>query len=269
MVHSSTHKTYPVIPHCNDLEFCLFVLVNAWGMRKFPGQDWTCTSAVTTPDPYPCWATKELLIFLIFLLFICLFVCFLGPHLLHIEAPRLGVESELTVAASLHHRHSNAGSKPHLPPTPQLMAMLDPQPTEWGQGLNPNPQGYLSGSYLPATTGTPWFLFFKSKTVTHGVPTVALWVKNLTTVARVTRQVQVWSLAWCSGLRTQRCHSCSVGCRCGSDSIPGLGTSICFRYSHKIKKEKEWHTKLDVILRQIKASPYTTRTKKEFTSSSH
>ena len=30
------------------------------------------------------------------------------------------------VAASLHHSHSNAGSKPPLRPTPQLMAMLDP-----------------------------------------------------------------------------------------------------------------------------------------------
>ena len=29
-------------------------------------------------------------------------------------------------AASLHHRHSNATSKPHLQPTPQLSAMLDP-----------------------------------------------------------------------------------------------------------------------------------------------
>ena len=29
-------------------------------------------------------------------------------------------------AASLHHSHSNAGSKPHLPPTPQLTATVDP-----------------------------------------------------------------------------------------------------------------------------------------------
>ena len=28
--------------------------------------------------------------------------------------------------ASLHHSHSNTGSKLHLPPTPQLTAMLDP-----------------------------------------------------------------------------------------------------------------------------------------------
>ena len=30
------------------------------------------------------------------------------------------------VAAGLHHSHSNEGSKPHLQPTPQLTAMLDP-----------------------------------------------------------------------------------------------------------------------------------------------
>ena len=30
------------------------------------------------------------------------------------------------VAASLHHSHSNVGSKPCLRPTPQLMAMPDP-----------------------------------------------------------------------------------------------------------------------------------------------
>ena len=31
-------------------------------------------------------------------------------------------------AAGLYHSHRNAGSEPHLPPTPQLMAMLDPNP---------------------------------------------------------------------------------------------------------------------------------------------
>ena len=29
-------------------------------------------------------------------------------------------------AAGLHHSHSNEGSKPHLPPTPQATATLDP-----------------------------------------------------------------------------------------------------------------------------------------------
>ena len=46
-----------------------------------------------------------------------------------------------TVAAGLRHRHSNARSEPSLQPTPQLTAMLDPQPTERGQGSNPQPHG--------------------------------------------------------------------------------------------------------------------------------
>ena len=34
------------------------------------------------------------------------------------------------VAAGLHHSYSNSRFELHLQPTPQLMAMLDPQPTE-------------------------------------------------------------------------------------------------------------------------------------------
>ena len=34
------------------------------------------------------------------------------------------------VAASLYHCHSNVGSEPHMQSAPQLMAMLDPLPTE-------------------------------------------------------------------------------------------------------------------------------------------
>ena len=45
------------------------------------------------------------------------------------------------VAASLHQSHSNSGSKPCLQPIPQLTATLDPQPTEQGQGSNPQPHG--------------------------------------------------------------------------------------------------------------------------------
>ena len=45
------------------------------------------------------------------------------------------------VAVGLHQGHSNAGSKPHLQPTPQLTAMPDPQPTEQGQGSNQQPHG--------------------------------------------------------------------------------------------------------------------------------
>ena len=39
-------------------------------------------------------------------------------------------------AAGLHQSHSNAGSEPHLRPTPQLTAKLDPYPTEQDQGSN-------------------------------------------------------------------------------------------------------------------------------------
>ena len=45
------------------------------------------------------------------------------------------------VATSLHHSHSNARSELRLQPTPQLTAMPDPQPTEQGQGSNPQPHG--------------------------------------------------------------------------------------------------------------------------------
>ena len=37
---------------------------------------------------------------------------FLGPHLQHIEVPRLGVESELQILVYTSHIHT--GSKPHL-----------------------------------------------------------------------------------------------------------------------------------------------------------
>ena len=46
------------------------------------------------------------------------------------------------VAAGLHHSHSNVGYEQSLQPTPQLMARLNPYPTERGQGLNPYLHGY-------------------------------------------------------------------------------------------------------------------------------
>ena len=56
------------------------------------------------------------------------------------EGPRLGVTLEL------HRSHSNARSEPPLPPTPQLPARLGPYLTAPGQGPNPHPHGYQSGS---------------------------------------------------------------------------------------------------------------------------
>ena len=45
-------------------------------------------------------------------------------------------------AASLHHSHNYAGSKPCLRPIPQLTATADPWPTEQGQGSNLCPYRY-------------------------------------------------------------------------------------------------------------------------------
>ena len=53
-------------------------------------------------------------------------VVFLGPQLYIMEVPRLEVESDPYTAAGLHHSYSNAGSKLHLQPAPQLMATPDP-----------------------------------------------------------------------------------------------------------------------------------------------
>ena len=41
----------------------------------------------------------------------------------------------------LHQSHSNLGSEPRLGPTLKLMATPDPEPTEQGQGANPQPHG--------------------------------------------------------------------------------------------------------------------------------
>ena len=56
-------------------------------------------------------------------------------------------------AASLHHSHSNARSKPCLQTTPQLTTTPDPQPTEQGQGSNPQSHGSQSDSFLQSHNG--------------------------------------------------------------------------------------------------------------------
>ena len=56
-------------------------------------------------------------------------------------------------------------------------------------------------------------------------------------MAKITAEAQVQSPAQCSGLRIWHCGSCGIDCSCGSDSFPGLGASICHRYSQKKKKK--------------------------------
>ena len=54
--------------------------------------------------------------------------------------------------AAAGHSHSIAGSKPNLPPTPQLTT-LDPRPTERGPELNPHPHGYELDLFLLCHNG--------------------------------------------------------------------------------------------------------------------
>ena len=65
---------------------------------------------------------------------------FLGLHLRPVEVPRLGVQLDLQLPA---YTTATATPDPELSlrPTPQPMAMLDTQPTERGQGSNPQPRG--------------------------------------------------------------------------------------------------------------------------------
>ena len=73
-------------------------------------------------------------------LFIFLFVClFRSAPMAYGGSQARGRIGATT--AGLCHNHSHARSEPHLRPTPQLMEMPDPQPTEQGQGLNPQPHG--------------------------------------------------------------------------------------------------------------------------------
>ena len=58
-------------------------------------------------------------------------------------------------AAGLHCSHSSSRSKLHLQPTPQLTAVLDPQPTEQGQGSNCILMDATRILFHCSTTGTP------------------------------------------------------------------------------------------------------------------
>ena len=78
------------------------------------------------------------------------FFCFLGPHLWHMEFPRLGVECRPTPQPQQCQIPAVSG------PTAQLTAMPDPLlAAEQGQGSNPQTHGFLSDFFRYATLGTP------------------------------------------------------------------------------------------------------------------
>ena len=111
---------------------------------------------------------------------------------------------------------------------------------------------HFSSKCAPWTSGisTTWELIRSAEPTPHsqtyriricnlGGLAVAQWVKNPVAAGQVSSKAWVWSLARHSGLRIQHLHSCAVGCSYSSDSIPGLGTSICSGYDHKKKKNQE------------------------------
>ena len=71
-------------------------------------------------DPISLHVEEQVFLFL----FINFFI--LGPHLRHMEVPSLGVELELQLLAYTTATAMGDPSEPHLLPTPQLMATLDP-----------------------------------------------------------------------------------------------------------------------------------------------
>ena len=75
------------------------------------------TKAGTHRPPTPYFAISPSLFFFFFGLFRAAPVAYESSH----ATGQIG-----DVAASLHHSHSNAGSKMRLQPIPQLMAMMDP-----------------------------------------------------------------------------------------------------------------------------------------------
>lgn len=83
------------------------------------------------------WATRNILLYLFHFTY---FISSLGRHLRHSGSSQARGRTGAP-AASRHYSHNNAGSEPHLQPTPQLVATPDPQPTERGQGSSPQPQG--------------------------------------------------------------------------------------------------------------------------------
>ena len=86
------------------------------------------------------------------------FNSFLGPHLWHMEVPRLGGLIG-AVATGLCLSHSNTRSKPCLWPTPQLTALLNPLSKVRGLTHNLMVPGWMH--FCCATMGTPWAnLFF-------------------------------------------------------------------------------------------------------------
>ena len=78
---------------------CIWGRKLSWDERVLDGsiQDPPCFSW-TSAEVFP--QAHHYLISTVFCLFVCLFICFLGPYLWHMEVPRPEVESELQLPAT-------------------------------------------------------------------------------------------------------------------------------------------------------------------------
>ena len=72
-------------------------------------------------------SAKNMRVYVSFFFFFCIFAISWAALAAYGGSQARGLIGPL--AAGLRHSHSNTGSEPHLQPTPQLVATLDPEPT--------------------------------------------------------------------------------------------------------------------------------------------
>ena len=146
---------------CPTLKFCLGVCTSRlWTSRRqnvilfihsfflaIPlacGSSWardrTPATVTTQATAMTCWILN-LLCCKRTLIYLFIYLPTLGLHPWHMESSQargwIGAS-----AARLRHSHSNTGSQPYPQPMPQLLATLDPYPTEQGQESSLLPHGY-------------------------------------------------------------------------------------------------------------------------------
>ena len=157
-----------------------------------------------------------------------------------------------TAANSLHHSHSNAGSKPHLWPTPQLRATPETYPTEQSWELNLHPLGHYVGfltcwacscssDLTPSAQELPYALGMARKRKANKQK-LQLLLQRLTAWRELL--IQNWQSGvslWCSWLRTQHCHYSGSGLCCVTGSILGREFLHAVGAGKKKKKKKTSH----------------------------
>ena len=155
------------------------------------------------------------------------------------EVPRLGGWTGAT-AASLHHSHSNVGSKPHLwlPHSSWQHWILNPRSEAKDQACVLTDT--MLGSYPAEPQKEPIY-----KIWTASQPwTTGLWLPRgrgrdnsetgISTSKLLYRKSITGAPLGCGGGRIQCGHYTSLGHCQGSGPAPTLGTSTCHKYGQKI-----------------------------------